>query len=164
METKIAIMRPFFEDPDREFQIRELSRIVHINHTTVRQYLNRLVKEDLLKKTEFGAYSFYSVLTSRSYLNLKIYYNLEKLWASGLVDELLSKFELPTIVLFGSYNKGEDIETSDIDFFIDLKPFKFDAGKFEKSLKRKIHIIFKSEANKGVIENINQGDILFGER
>ena len=50
METKIAIMRPFFEDPDREFQIRELSRIVKINHTTVRKYLNGLVKESLLKK------------------------------------------------------------------------------------------------------------------
>ncbi|MBI2580817.1 ArsR family transcriptional regulator, partial [Candidatus Woesearchaeota archaeon] len=45
MEVKLTILKPFFEDPNRKFSIRELSRILKINHTTVRQYLNRLVKE-----------------------------------------------------------------------------------------------------------------------
>ena len=174
METKIAIMRPFFEDPDREFQIRELSRIVKINHTTVRKYLNGLVKESLLKKVEFGTFSSYSILLSRGYLNLKLFYNLDKLWKSGLIDELISKFEIPTIVLFGSYAHAEDRKDSDIDLCIisnvNIKK-ELELSKYEKRLNRKVslHIFTKKEwsdlknKNPNMVNSIINGIVILGE-
>ena len=57
MERKITILKPFFEDPNRKFSIRELSRILRINHTTVRQYLNKLVKEGFLSSKKEGLFA-----------------------------------------------------------------------------------------------------------
>jgi predicted nucleotidyltransferase len=82
---------------------------------------------------------------------------------SNLINKLKEKYP-KSIILFGSYNKGEDIESSDIDIFVDLNKFKFDSSEFERSLKRKIHLIFRQEPNKSLLESINQGTLLFGER
>lgn len=172
METKIAILKNFFENPDREFQIRELSRIVGINHTTVRQYLNKLVKEGVLKKTESRNFAFYGIFPSRKYLNLKLYYNLEKLWNSGLIEEISSKFELPTIVLFGSFAQADDRRDSDIDLCIisNIK-IELDLKKYEKKLNRNIslHIFNKKEwdnakkKNPNLVNSICNGIVLSGE-
>ena len=69
-----------------------------------------------------------------------------------------------SIILYGSYNKGEDIESSDIDIFIDSKKFNINLEKYQKYLGRNIHLLFKEEASKSLIESINQGTIIFGER
>ncbi len=82
---------------------------------------------------------------------------------SGLIDKSKEKYP-KSIILFGSYDKGEDIETSDIDLCIDSKKFPLDTEKFGKYLKRKVHLIFKEEAGKSLNESIKQGTILFGER
>src|SRR3989344_5412556 len=103
MERKSTILKPFFEDPNRKFSIRELSRILKINHTTVRQYLNKLVKEEFLSLKKEGLYSFYRLILSRKTLNLKLYYNLEKIRNSNLINDLEKAYDLPVIVLFGSY-------------------------------------------------------------
>ncbi|MEK6889739.1 MAG: nucleotidyltransferase domain-containing protein [Nanoarchaeota archaeon] len=45
------------------------------------------------------------------------------------------------IILFGSASKGEDIESSDIDLYIETpKKHTFSLDKFEKILKRKIQV------------------------
>jgi len=172
METKITIMRSFFEDPDREFQIRELSRLIKINHITVRKYLNKFVNEGLLIKTKFGHSSFYRAHLSRDYINLKIYYNLNKIWSSGLIEELLSKFEIPTITLFGSYAQADDRKNSDIDLcIISNVKRELDLKKYEKKLKGNIslHIFNKKEwdntkkKNPNLINSICNGIVLSGE-
>lgn len=172
METKIAIMKPFFEDPDKKFQIRELSRIVKINHTTVRQYLNRLVKEGILKKIVGGTFSSYSIFISREYLNLKLYYNLEKIWNSGIINEISSKFDLPTIILFGSYAHSDDRKNSDIDLCIisNIKN-EINLKKYEKKLNRivNLHIFNKrkweeaKKKNPHLVNSICNGLVLLGE-
>src|SRR3989339_239575 len=102
MEIRLAILKPFFEEPNRRFSIRELSRILKINHTTVRQYLNQLVNEGFLSSRKEGLYSFYQLILSKKTLNLKLYYNLEKIRNSDLIEELEKAYDLPVIILFGS--------------------------------------------------------------
>ena len=65
METNITILKPFFENPEKEFYIRELSRILKINHTTIRQKLNKLVKEGFLTKEETHLTSSYKMVLSQ---------------------------------------------------------------------------------------------------
>jgi hypothetical protein len=47
---------------------------------------------------------------------------------------------------------------------VNCKKFKVNLAGFEKYLNRNLHLLFKEEAAKGLMESINQGTILFGER
>ena len=70
-----------------------------------------------------------------------------------------------SIVLFGSYQRGEDIENSDIDLFIESKKEKLDINIFEKKLKRKIELHFKEDFTsypKELKNNIINGIVLSG--
>jgi DNA-binding transcriptional ArsR family regulator len=172
METKLTILREFFEDPNRRFSIRELSRILGINHTTVRQHLNKLAKEGFLSAKKEGVYSFYQLLLSKKTTNLKLYYNLEKIRESGLIENLEGTYDLPAIVLFGSYASATDDKTSDIDICLisDVEK-EFLAEKYEKKLNRKIslHKFTKNswgkakKSNPNLVNNICNGVVLSGD-
>lgn len=172
MERKLTILGPFFEDPDRKFSIRELSRILKINHTTIRQYLNKLVKEGFLSAKKEGLYSFYQLVLSKKTTNLKLYYNLEKIRGSGLIEDLEKAYDLPVIVLFGSYAFAIDDKTSDIDVcLISNVEKEFHTERYEKILNRKISLHkFNKESwekakktNPNLINNICNGIVLSGE-
>ena len=172
MERKLTILKPFFEDPNRKFSIRELSRTLKINHTTVRQYLNKLVKEGLLSSKKEGLYCFYRLILSKKALNLKFYYNLEKIRNSNLIEDLEKAYDLPVIVLFGSYASATDDASSDIDICLISNVNKeFQAEKYEKRLNRKIslHKFSKDlwdkskKSNPNLVNSICNGIVLSGE-
>ncbi|MBI2632524.1 helix-turn-helix transcriptional regulator, partial [Candidatus Pacearchaeota archaeon] len=106
MEQKLTILKPFFEDPNKKFSIRQLSRILKINHTTIRQHLNKMVKEEILSLKKEGVYSFYRITLSKKTLNLKLYYNLEKIRTSHIIEEIEKLYDFPIIVLFGSFSSA----------------------------------------------------------
>ena len=172
MEIKLTILRPFFEDPVNRFSIRELSRILKINHTTVRQYLNLLVKEGYLSLKKERLYSFYQLVLDKKTLNLKLYYNLEKIRESGIIQDLEKVFDLPVIAIFGSYAFAMDDKNSDIDICLISNIEKdFSIEKYEKKLNRKIslHKFNKNlwekarKMNPNFINNICNGIVLSGE-
>lgn len=154
----------FFIEPIKIHFIKEISRKINLAPTSVKIHIQTLVEEGLIKETKSEPFDGY---TSRrenpDFIFEKKISNLILIKSSRLIDEIKEKYP-QSVILFGSYNSGEDIETSDIDLFIDSKPFKFNLEKFEKYLKRKIHIIFKEEASKGLLESVNQGTLLFGEK
>ena len=172
METKINILRSFFENPNGKFSIRQLARILGLNHTTVRQYLNKLVDEEFLSFKKEGIYVFYNLVLSRKTLNLKLYYNLEKIRKSNLIEDLEKSYDLPVIILFGSYAYALDDATSDVDICLISnvkKSFSFE--KYEKILNRKIssHNFNRlswekaKKLNKSLINSICNGLVLSGQ-
>ncbi len=172
METKLTILSEFFKDPQKAFSIRELARRIRINHTTVRQYLNKLVKENLIKKRKETTFDTFTSNISPQYLNLKLYYNLEKLRKSGFIEFLKKELDFPTIVLFGSYAKAHDTIDSDIDICLIASHKKeLKLTHYESLLNRKInlHIFTKQEFNHAkqknpeLINNISNGIVLEGE-
>lgn len=172
MERKLTILKPFFDDPNRKFSIRELSRLLKINHTTVRQYLQQLVHERFLSSKKEGVYSFYKLALTIQTLNLKLYYNLENLRESLLIADLEKAFDLPVIVLFGSYASARDDATSDIDIAVLTNVKKeFATEKYEKKLGRKVslHIISKEQweklkkTNPPLANSVCNGIVLSGE-
>jgi len=172
MERKINILKPFFENPNKEFHIREISRLVKINHTTVRQYLNKLVKEGILKLKDKELVSPYILEESQKALNLKLYYNLELIRESEIVVNLEKFYDYPAIVLFGSFSKARDNKESDIDICVITEIKKeFSLIKYEKLLKREItlHKFSKKtwsemkKSNHHLINSISNGIILSGE-
>ena len=85
---------------------------------------------------------------------------------SGLLNYLIESIYPKSITLYGSYMRGEDVETSDIDLFIiSLSKKRLELDKFEKILKRRIHIIIEKDF-KNIKEELKSeivnGIVLYG--
>ena len=172
METKINILKPFFENPNKDFQIRELSRLLKINHTTIRQYLIRLVKEDLIEIKKGKPYDYFRAKINKKFLDFKLFFNLEKLRKAILIEQIEKDYDYPVIILFGSYSSATDDSDSDIDLFVLTEINKYrDYSKFEAGLNRKIAIhLFSKEKfnlaknkNPNLLNNIINGIALSGK-
>ena len=164
--TLFRVLDVFFDDPVKDFQLREISRMIKLTHKSVLIYLNQLLKLGLIKVNTKTLYKSYNANTeSPLFQRYKKTTNQMKIYESGLVDYLYEKLMPNTIVLFGGYAKGTDIRTSDIDLFIEAKEEKVDVSKFEEKLGRKIHLMFEkdiSDLSKELKNNIINGIVLSG--
>jgi len=170
MFKELNILKIFFEEPSREYNVREVARILKIAPATASKELKKLVKEGLLKDRKERNLNLYKAnLESDVYKDTKLYYNIRKLKERGLI-EAINKFYLkPTILLFGSGSYGNDTETSDLDLLIISERTKEfpEIKKFEEKLNRKLQIFIvkdiKDLKNKHLINNILNGIILQGQ-
>ncbi|MBS3056870.1 MAG: nucleotidyltransferase domain-containing protein [Candidatus Aenigmarchaeota archaeon] len=173
MEIKFDILKPFFECPNRGYTIRGIAKITKINHTTVRKYLVYYAKSGLIAKKQAVPYITFTANTnSKKYINLKLYYNLELIRESGLVEKIEKAYNYPPIVLFGSFSKAENNENSDIDICIvsDIKK-GMDLSEIEKKMSKKASIRqFTDKAwkeakkkNPELVNNIANGITLSGQ-
>lgn len=154
----------FFREPTRVHYIKEISKKINLAHTSVKKHVRELIGEGLVEQTEGDIYTGYRAKRdSPHFIFAKKISNQILLQESGLLDVLKENYP-EAIIIFGSYDKGEDLETSDIDIYADIKRYKTDLEKFESHLKRKIQIIFKGEASKSLMGSINQGTLLYGDR
>ncbi len=97
---------------------------------------------------------------------LKKLENLKQLYEVKFVQYLEERFPGTTIILFGSYDRGEDTITSDIDIaIIESKQKIINRKPFEKKLKRTININFYNsfkDVHKELKENLCNGTVLIG--
>lgn len=143
MFKEMNILRPFFEYPGREYNVREVARLLKISPATASKELKRLVQLGLLRERKERALNLYKAdLESDLYRDVKRFYNVRKLKESGLIDSLNEFYLKPTIVLFGSASAGLDTETSDFDLLVvSEKAEAFPRVKgFEKKLNRRLEI------------------------
>lgn len=168
--TIYAIAGIFFDEPETEFSLAEIKRRSGKAATSVILHLNELIKEGVIIKTSKKAgkrqYPLYkSNQNNTTYVHYKKIFNIDILNKSGLIDFLKDQCFPECIVLFGSYAKGEDTKTSDIDLYIQSKEKNIELKKYEKSLGRKIQLHFREDFNKYAKElknNIINGTILSG--
>jgi len=162
---KYKILRIFFDYPTRKFQLREISRIIHLGLPSVINHVKDLEKQGFIKKISGGVYDSY---TSDKTEMFKIYKKndiLIRLHESGLVDLLVDTVVPDAIVLFGSASKGEDIEESDVDLFLVAKEKQMDLKVFEKKINRKISLHFEDKIQnipKELLNNIVNGIVIYG--
>lgn len=149
------ILNQFFENPKESFYIRELSRKLKINHMTVRKYLEIYVKEDYLKKEKDKLYQNYKANINKKFLNKKLFYNLEKIRISKLIEHINQEFDYPQIILFGSYAEAKDDKSSDIDICLITNIKKeVNLKTFQKTLNRNIDLrTFSENEWKNLIKN-----------
>lgn len=169
MAEKLNTMKVFFEEPSREFNIREAARLLKIAPATASKELSKMEKEGLLKKRDERMLKLYRAnIENESYKDLKLFYNIRKI-KEELIEELNKFYLKPTIILFGSASKGSDVEDSDFDLIIVSEKTKEfpDIKKFEKKINRKIQLFavknIKDLKNNHLINNILNGIVLQGE-
>lgn len=173
METKIAILAPFFKNPMRSFHIRGVAKITGISHTAVRKHLAALHSEGYIIVKQETPYNSYKANTSsKKFLNLKLYYNFEKLRESGIVEKLEQVYNYPCIVIFGSYAKAFDDDKSDVDICIICEMKKEISLKpYERIIQRPISLhLFNTQRwkeaktkNPDLINSICNGIVLSGQ-
>ena len=165
-----SVLACFFESPLREFSLKDICQMIGIAHTSVKKNLIVLVKEKLVieshQKKGSRKFPLYKAnMSNPLFIQHKKMYNLSSILESGIVLYIHNKLSPRCIVLFGSYQRGEDVEDSDIDVFLECRKEILDLRHFEKRLKRTIQIHFSSNFLSFPDElknNIVNGSVLAG--
>ncbi|MBN1646042.1 nucleotidyltransferase domain-containing protein [Candidatus Woesearchaeota archaeon] len=162
-DIRQSIQEYFFINPTAKLRVREIERLLKSPLPSVIRYCRELEKEGILTTEITGNVTFYTAdRGSERYLLEKKLYNIKLLYVSGMVEFIRRELSNPAIVLFGSFAKGEDIESSDIDLYIETPSNKrISLEKFDKVLGRTIQMIrhktIKDIANKHLANNIING-------
>lgn len=159
--NRYNILQKFFDFPTKNFQMREISRLTKIAQPSVIAHLKALLKEGLIIKEKKGIYPTLSAnRDNNGFKTYKKFNLIVRMYEIGLIDYIYDSYLPDSIILFGSASKGEDIEKSDIDLFVQAKAKKLDLGKYEKLLNRKIALLF--EENFAKLSNELKNNILNG--
>lgn len=167
------VLKIFIEQPEREFHVREVARIIKKSPTTASKYLQKSAKEGILTASKRLNHLLFKANTeSNNFKQLKKQHNLSLLHKSGLIEFLKEEFGNPEAIgIFGSFAKAENIKESDIDLFIISSVRKeLDLSKFEKKIGYKIQLFVFSRKeieklkneNKEMLNSILNGTILYG--
>lgn len=163
------ILRLFFMKAGIQLNQRQIANFLKVSAPAVMKALPTLGKERLIKIKQDKETKRWSIELNREnhrVMQLKRADNLKQIYVIDLADFLEKEFAGATIILFGSYSRGEDIINSDIDLaVIGRKDKKIDLAKYEKILERKININFYDSfknIHKYLKENLCNGIILAG--
>ena len=162
------VLDVFFDNPTKEVHARELSRNTGLSIFSVLEAIKKLSKEGLISVNKKGNMKIVKASNSSVFVRKKRVKNLEKIYDSDLIDYVSEMYNKPeAIILFGSYSRGDDIETSDIDIAIITKKHKDHKNgleRFERILSRKIsvHEIDIKKISKEFHNNLINGIVLEG--
>ncbi len=165
--TKVKVLEFFFRNPSKETHLRELSRLLKLSMPTIISATDDLAKENLINKIKSGFITkVHSNRESVRFIRKKRIYNMAMIFESGIIEHLIEVYNHPkSIILFGSFSRGDDIEKSDIDItVITKKKADFDSSKYEKFLGRTISIyeIDLNDVSKEFKLNLMNGIVLEG--
>ena len=120
------VLQWFFSYPELPISLSELSKELSISKKTANMIVLRLIEEKFLFKEEIGR-TWRIICNTKHLYNLtrKISYNLslvyELLYEGGLMNQIYEKVgNAKSIILFGSYRKGDDNDKSDIDIAVEV--------------------------------------------
>ncbi len=163
------ILRLLFIKAGIALNQRQISKILEVTQPAVMKALPELGKKDLIKLHQDKESKRWSIELNRDnhkVMQLKRTDNIKLIYETGLADFLEKEFAGATIILFGSYSRGEDIINSDIDIaIIGRKEKRVDLTEFEKLLERRINInLYESfgKIHKHLKENLFSGIMLVG--
>jgi len=164
--NRYRILEKFFDFPRKDFQIREISRMVDLAQISVMNHLKALQKEGLVMKEKKGIYpTFRADKDNEEFKILKMQNLIWRIYRSGIISDLDEEIKPDCIVLFGSSSRGEDTESSDIDLLIQSEEYELPLKKYEDILRRKINLFFEpdiNKLNKELLNNIINGHVLHG--
>jgi predicted nucleotidyltransferase len=170
---KQKVLEVLLNFSDKEFSLSELAKTAKVAKANIGEILDDLSELDLIEITKLS--NLWRIKANQSswrFIRIKIVHNLNFIYQSGLVEFLNEYFNNPkSIILFGSFRKGEDISNSDIDIAIEdddfdnyrVKELK-ELSEFEKKIERKIqlHLFNSKKIDLNLFNNIANGIVLFG--
>ena len=153
------LVEVFYEMPQKKFSVRELSEITGLAKSTVQDNLERLKQQGMVKKNNSATNSDYFKIK-------KTHYYIEKMFEIGLIDYIVKELNPETVILFGSFRKGESVKESDIDLFVMTHSKKeIDLKKYEKKIGHEIELHVQTGIKKlpdNLLNNVVNGIKLYG--
>ena len=146
---------------------REVAGILKVSPTAISNSVKKLKDDNIIKIEKTKTINFVSFnRDEQKAIELKRVENLKNIYISGFGDYLEKELAGATVILFGSFSKGEDTTTSDIDIaVIERKDKALELEKYEKMLHRRININFYDSWKKiheHLKNNILNGIVLHG--
>ena len=163
------ILRLLFVKSGMSLNQRGIARMLNVSQPAIMKSLQGLKKKNLVKTSQDKESRRWAVEFNRDnllVLQLKRVDNLRQIYESGLANFLKDEFPGATLILFGSYSRGDDTIYSDIDIaIIGRKEKNIKSTEFHKKLERNISINFYpsfKEIHKHLRDNILNGILLSG--
>jgi predicted nucleotidyltransferase len=165
--------RWFFDYPTTEFGLNDLCSALKISKTTANKVVTLLKEENFLNVKPIGNLWRISCNPHHAHnLTRKIPYHLNLIYESGIIERIRETNPNPrAIILFGSYRKGDDIETSDIDVAVEL----LDDDEvqitelgiipqlgYRQNVRVNAHMFSRNKINLNLFVNIANGIVLDG--
>ena len=163
----------FFAYPTREMSLNDLASNLEVSKTTAKTVTLRLVEEGFLKKEELGRLWRISCNLEHPHnRTLKITSNLERIYLSGIIQEVNKLVpNSRSVILFGSYRKGDDNEHSDIDIAVEVLDNEelqiVQAGiisemGYRKNIPVNLYVFSRNKIDLNLFANISNGILLQG--
>lgn len=164
----------FFSFPERCFQLNQIVKLARVSKINANKIVNTLFKQEFITKEIIG--KSWQVKCEKSHKfnkTKKIPYNLWLVYESGILEQIKSKIgAYKSIILFGSYRKGDDTENSDLDIAIQsFTESKHEINEFcliknlgyRQNVEVSLHIFSNKNINKYLLDNIKNGVTLEGD-
>ena len=166
----------FFSFPNIETGLNDLSSDLKISKTTAKKIINDLVEEGFLNKNVYGKmWRITCNLTHTYNLTTKIPFNLAMIsgaYYGSLRDNIFKIVgNAKSIILFGSYRKGDDNENSDVDIAVEVADDEdvriVELGVIPKlgfriNVKVNLYIFSRNKVDLNLFSNIANGIVLEG--
>lgn len=173
-ETSLQrVLSLIFWNPDAELSLTELAKKARVSKSSASTIVDWLKKTGIASVNEKGkVFRIRANMQNQEYTRRRIAHHLMALFESNFLEYLEKQF--PTaraIILFGSFRKGDDIATSDIDIAVEMtedkdihivRPPYLEA--FEKLFGREIeiHAFNRKRVDINVFNSIANGIVLSG--
>lgn len=173
--TQLNVLSLFMDNPYEKYYLREAARLLNMSPMTLKRSLELLLKSKLIRKEKTKNQILYSANTQNlAFRHLKISRSLSWLEDKNLIEFLKRRIHgISSIVLYGSYAKGEDDKKSDIDVMV-ISPAKKDLlPELDKLLGKEVNLsVFspaewsrQAKSNKAFyLDVITEGIVLYGTR
>jgi len=148
-KTRVSILEEFLLNPGTEYHIRELARIVEITPIYVQKELKNLESLGLLGSRKKGNMVLYKLQAKSPIVEdlKRIFLKTESI-GYAIVGELDTK-KIKFALIFGSFAKGIETPTSDVDMLIigDVKEDDIlrSISKTERRIGREINFMLWTE-------------------
>ena len=168
----LRIIYWFFDYPTVAVSLSDLAKNSDVSKKLASLVVNLLLEEGFLNKEVIGKTWRITCNQEHSYnVSKKIPYNLGRIYESGIVEAI--KAAIPnykSIILFGSYRKGDDTHESDIDVAVEIlgneemfiHNFKVSSLGYRENVNVNAHMFSRNKIDLNVFANISNGIVLEG--
>src|SRR3989344_9252671 len=118
----IRILSLFCAYPEKDFTFNEICTATGTSKTVAKLIIEQFIEKGWITRTILGKL-WRLVVNSESedFKQLKIVLNLQQIYLSGIANAIRKSYpQARAIILFGSYRKGDDISTSDLDIAVEI--------------------------------------------
>jgi predicted nucleotidyltransferase len=164
------VLELFFNEPSKHWHFKDIIKAAKISRQQANKWLKRMLAEKIILRVKPNGKMPYFVANHEhsNYDSKKRIYALNKLYASGFMEYFQTLEGVKTVIIFGSYARGDWHTESDIDIFIygDVDPLH--VRTFYKGLGRELDVhTFKSlkdikEIRTGLMNNVIEGFVVKG--